>query len=368
MRKFIGQRIILGLKGASLTSEEKKLIVENNIGGVVLFARNCESPEQIHALISEVQALRFQLADKVPLFVTVDMEGGKVARLKPPFTQWPPLRKIASYGSTGLAFKFAQAMGQELKAFGFNMNFAPCLDVMGPQENQVIGDRSVGTDPEEVARMGSALVRGYIKAAVEPCGKHFPGHGFVKEDSHKVLPVDERTLDEIRHCEFIAFKKAFRARLNFVMSAHIKYPKVDPDWPASLSSEWTKILRDELKYRQLLISDDLDMKALRNHYDKKAIAVQAMKAGANILLYCNDFDSPWEGLEGILEAHGRGEITAAQIQEEYQRIIQFKKDHIKSPIDPPPLKDALEVLKTPMHGELAQGLVSGNIPEDWLKT
>ncbi len=368
MTKFVGQRLLIGLRGETLTAEEKKQIVENNIGGVILFARNCKSAEQVHELVREIQALRFEMPDKVPLFISIDMEGGRVARLKSPFTEWPPLSKIAGYDSTSLAFRFAQSMGHELKAFGINLNFAPCVDVLGPQGSEVIGDRSAGSDPEVVAKIGSALVRGYIKGGVEPCGKHFPGHGFVKEDSHEELPVDERSLDEIRECEFISFKKVFRARLNFVMSAHIKYPKIDPEWPASLSPRWTAVLRDELKYRQLLLSDDLDMKALTKHYDKKTIATQAVRAGANILLYCNDFDSPWEGIEGILEAAGRDEISKASLEEGHQRIVQFKKDHLTSPIDPLPLAEALGQLGLPTHKTLSEGLVSGQIPEDWLKT
>lgn len=368
MKQFIGQRLVIGLRGPTLTAEEKKNIIDYNVGGVVLFARNCESAEQIHELNKEVQSLRFQMADKVPLFVSVDMEGGRVARLKPPFTQWPPLRNVTDHDSTGLAFGFAHAMGRELKAFGFNLNFAPCMDVMGPKENTIIGDRSVGSNPEYVSKMCSALVRGYIKAAIEPCGKHFPGHGFVQEDSHEELPTDNRSLDEIKNCEFIPFKKVFRARLNFVMTAHIKYPSVDPEWPASLSAVWTKLLRDDLKFRQLIVTDDLDMKALRLHYDKKMIASQAVKAGANILLYCNDFDSPWEGIEGILEAVDRGEISKASLEADHKFITQFKRDHIKSPIDPLDLPEALEILSAPDHALLGEGLRTGQVPAEMLKT
>ena len=152
------------------------------------------------------------------------------------------------------------------------------------------------------------------------------------------------------------------------MSAHIKYPKIDPEWPASLSPKWTALLREELKYRQLLLSDDLDMKALTHHYDKKTIATQAVRAGANLLLYCNDFDSPWEGMEGILEEASRGEISQADLEANHKRIVQFKKDHLASPLDPLPLEEALASLSLPMNRQLSEGLVSGQIPEDWLKT
>lgn len=366
MRKLIGQHLIIGLSGKTLTSDEKKFIIENNIGGVILFSRNIESLEQVHALNTEIQALRHQMIDKAPLYISVDMEGGRVARLKAPFTTWPPLRKLGDLDSTSAAFKFSQMMGTELKAVGFNVDYAPCVDVYTNPKNEIIGDRSLGEDPELVAKIASALVRGYIKSEVEPCAKHFPGHGNTLLDSHEALPIEEKSLDELRTCEMIPFKKSFRARLNLVMMAHILYKKVDPEWPASLSEIWIKnILRDELKYRGLILSDDLDMKALTNHWDKETIAVQAMKATANILLYCNEPESPKIGLDAIEKALSDGVLPKNQIEAGHKMLLEHKRANLLH-VDPPSLEEAKKMVGHPTHMRLSQAIASGDVPEELL--
>ena len=166
LRKLIGQTFIIGISGTSLTSEEKKFIVDNNIGGVVLFSRNIEDPKQLHSLCAEIQSLHHQSPDKAPLFISIDMEGGRVARLKAPYTQWPPVKNLGDMDSPSLAFKFAQAMGDELFATGINLDFAPCVDTLTNEANELIGDRSFGSDPDLVGRLGSALVRGYLKSNI----------------------------------------------------------------------------------------------------------------------------------------------------------------------------------------------------------
>src|SRR5580704_755709 len=160
MRDKIGQLMIIGLKGKALTQDEAEFIVLNNIGGVILFPRNIESPEQLHSLCKSIQQLRQKTPDKLPLFISIDMEGGRVARLKKPFTEWPPIAKLGKIDSTSLSFKMALAMGEELSAVGINLDFAPCVDVLTNPENVLIGDRSLSTDPEQVAKHASALVRG----------------------------------------------------------------------------------------------------------------------------------------------------------------------------------------------------------------
>src|SRR5882757_536092 len=148
MRDKIGQLMVMGIQGKTLLQDEAEFIVLNNIGGVILFSRNIESPEQVHALCSSIQALRHKTRDKLPLFISIDMEGGRVARLKKPFTEWPPLAKLGKLDSTSLSFKMAMAMGEELSAVGINLDFAPCVDVLTNPENSVIGDRSLSADPE----------------------------------------------------------------------------------------------------------------------------------------------------------------------------------------------------------------------------
>ena len=247
LRSQIGQQLIIGLEGATLSPAESEFVVKNDIGGVILFKRNVESPLQVHKLVSQVQALRTKTESKAPLFISIDMEGGRVHRLKPPFTQWPAIAHIGKIDSTSVAFRFAQAMGEELRSVGINLDFAPCIDVFSNPQNTVIGDRSLSSSPEAVSRLGSALVRGYIKANILACAKHFPGHGNTLIDSHSDLPVENKSLEELEQTELEPFKKIFRARLELVMAAHVKFPKIDPEWPASLSEIFLKqILRDKL--------------------------------------------------------------------------------------------------------------------------
>lgn len=365
MKSKIGQQLIIGIQGTTLSNDEVKLIGERNLGGVILFKRNCESPDQIRELTQEIQSLQAATSDRLPFFISIDMEGGRVSRLKPPFTQWPAVAHLGKIDSTSVAFKFAQSMGAELHSVGINLNFAPCIDVLSNPQNQVIGDRALSTKPEVVAKLGSALVRGYIKSHVLPCAKHFPGHGNTLLDSHEDLPVEEKNLADLEALEFEPFKKVIRARLDMLMVAHILYPNIDAEWPASLSEIFLrKILRDQLRYRNLVITDDLDMKALTRHHSKATIAVRAIKAGANILLYCNEPESPLIALEAIEKALADGEINRSMIEENHRKIVDLKKKTLSTLGDQTPNSNII----FPSHENirLAEAIVAGSVPADLL--
>lgn len=358
----LGQLMMIGIQGTELTEAEADFIVRNDICGVTLFGRNVESPKQIYELCTELHSLRHKTRDKIPLIIAIDMEGGRVARLKEPFTQWPPLKKIGDLDSTSTAFNFAMAMGQELRSLGINLDFAPCVDVLTNPKNVLIGDRSISTDPEQVAKMASALVRGYIKAEVIPCAKHFPGHGNTIVDSHEDLPVDDTDLETLRERELVPFKKSFRARLDMVMTAHIKFSKVDPENPVTLSSRFLKeILRDELRYRNIIISDDLDMKALSKHHPLEEIPVRALQAGCDLILYCNEFDHPPMALEALKKALKDGQLTAHTLDESYQRIINMKKSMLQNP-DPWPFEKAAAIIGCAEHKALSEAIATGQAP------
>jgi beta-N-acetylhexosaminidase len=364
----IGQLFMIGLEGKALSAKEADFIVKNNIGGVILFDRNCGTPQEIHKLCSDIQALRHKTKDKLPLFIAIDMEGGRVARLKAPFTQWPPAAKLGALDSTSVAFRFAMSMGAELRACGINLDFAPCVDVLTNPKNTVIGDRALSTDPEQVAKMASAIVRGYIKAGIIPCAKHFPGHGHTLIDSHHDLPVEEADLARLREVEMHPFKKVFRARIDMVMTAHIKFPKVDPEWPVTLSSIFIQqILRQELRYRGIVISDDLDMKALAAHYDRDMLPVRALQAGCDIALYCNEPDRPPMALEAVRKAVADGAIKTAQIDESYKRVVDLKKDVLAQP-DPIPWSDAAKLIGHPDHVKIAKAIQEQKVPQELLAT
>ncbi len=363
--KKVGQLLFIGLSGTSLTSSEKKFIVENNIGGVVLFGRNISTLEELIQLTTELHSLKNQRPDKSPLFIGIDMEGGRVARLKDPFTIWPPIKKLGELDSASTAFEMAENMGQELKAAGINVNFAPCVDILTNPKNEVIGDRSIGSDPEQVAKLSSALVRGYLKSGIMACPKHFPGHGDTLLDSHHDLPIQaDTTLEVLMNREMIPFKRALRARAEMLMTAHILFPKIDPKWPATLSKVFiTDILRNEFRYKNLIVTDDLDMKALRNKYSVDDIATQALKAGANMLLYCNEPESHMTGLEAVQRAVTDKSIPEATIDESYNMILKIKQTNF-SQFAPMNLAGAQKIIGKNSHKEIAQNIKNGVLPKN----
>lgn len=363
IRELIGQHMLIGVSGATLTNEEKKFIVDNNISGVVLFARNCIEPKQIRDLCAEIQSLRHKMKDKAPLFIGIDMEGGRVHRLKPPFTQWPPLKKIGDLDAPTVAFHFTQRMGTELLSVGINLDFAPCIDVYTNPLNTVIGDRAVSTDPHQVEKMASALVRGYIKSGVLSCAKHFPGHGHTIIDSHEELPIEDADINRLNEVELVPFRKALRSRVDMVMTAHILFKNVDPKWPVTLSETFLKkMMRDELKYKGLIITDDLDMKAMAKHYDKDQIPIRAMQAGADLLLYCNEPESPPVAIEGLMSAVAQGQLNKSDLEQTHRKILDVKKVKLLTP-DPRPIEEAMEIIGCDEHKYIADCIRNGKMPE-----
>ncbi len=360
----IGQLFIIGISGTELTKEEVDFIIQNNVGGVILFSRNCESPEQVHKICSQLQALRYQLPEKAPFFIGVDMEGGRVQRLQPPFTSWPSVRKMADLDSTLLAFNFARCMGAELKSVGINLNFAPCADILMNEANEVIGDRSPGITQEVVSKISSALARGYIKSDILPCAKHFPGHGNTTVDSHEELPVELADLETLRNRELLVFKKIVRTKIDLIMTAHIHFPNIDEKSPVTFSKFFLQdLIREELRYKGLIVSDDLDMGALSLHHKGEDIPIQALKAGCDILLYCNKPESPRVALESLRSAVDSDPTLAQRVAESYSRIMELKSFRLTQ-VDPPHLSQSLSMIGHPNHLKIVQAICEGRVPGD----
>lgn len=363
---IIGQHFMIGIAGQALTAEEKKFIVKNSIGGVCLFGRNVAEPKQVRELCAEIQSLRHLQIDRAPLFIGIDMEGGRVHRLKPPFTVWPPARRLGELDAPTVSFHFANRMGLEMKSVGINLDFAPCVDVFTNPNNTVIGDRSISSDPEMVAKHASALVRGYIKAEVLTCAKHFPGHGNTLIDSHEDLPIEHSDFQTLDDRELIPFKKAFKSRVDMVMTSHIKFPLIDPQWPVTLSEIFIKqMIRDEFRYRGLVITDDLGMKAMTKNYGLEEIPVRALKAGADILLYCNEPEVPPQAYEAVLEATALGSLQLEELETSYRHILDLKKMKIPHP-DPLPLADVIKLIGNPENLKIAAAIANGQVPEGLL--
>lgn len=364
MNPTIGQLFFIGLSGHALTEDEKKFIVSKNIGGVILFGRNVADPKQVRDLCAEIQSLRHRQTDQAPLFISIDMEGGRVHRLKAPFTVWPPLARLGDIDNPTLSYHFAHAMGRELRAVGINLDFAPCVDILTNPANKVIGDRAISSDVALVEKHASAVVRGYLKSGIISCAKHFPGHGDTLLDSHEDLPIEQADLSRLQTVEMLPFKKAFRARADLVLTAHIRFPKIDPVWPATLSEIFVKkILREDLRYRGLIITDDLGMKALTKHYSHEEIAVRALEAGIDLLLYCNEPQVPPLALEAVEKAVQDGRLKIAELEAIKTRILEVKRQKLAQP-DPLSLEDALKIVGHPDHLRLASAMAKGeNLPD-----
>ena len=363
LRQKLGQLFIVGIAGTELTEAEIDFLTTNDIGGVILMGRNVKSPEQVHNLCSSIQMLRHKTRSKSPFFISIDMEGGRVARLKEPFTQWPPMSKLGELDSPSLAFNLALYMGRELRAVGINLDFSPCVDVLTNPTNKAIGDRSLSADPEIVAKMSSALVRGFMKSEVITCAKHFPGHGNTIVDSHEELPIEEATLEQINNIELVPFKRAIRSRVDMIMMSHILFKNIDAKYPATLSEEFNKkLLRDELRFRGLIITDDLDMKALSNNYATEEIPVRAIEAGSDLLLYCNDPLIPPKSLLALENAVSTGRISLVRIEESLQRIAKLKRESILT-IDPLPWAKVKDQIGHQEHRKIAKAIEDGKIPE-----
>lgn len=317
-KQELAQFLWIGLKGPSLSQEEKSFLTDHAPGGVILFTRNYESPEQLHSLNQEIQNLCLTNGFKTPAFIGIDMEGGRVQRLKEPFTVWPSMKQLAKHNSTSMAFDFSYAMGQELKSVGININFSPCTDSLLNKDNEVIGDRAFSNDPEEVGRYASAVIRGFKKAGILTCVKHFPGHGYSSVDSHESLPIDNRELHEINDIE--AFKKALRTKPEFLMPGHLMFPKVDPDYPVPLSEKWVKdILLKELNCRAFLISDDLEMGAL-NGFNFEEMVLRVYNLGFHQMLFCHGHEKALNALETLAK---NIEVDSHRLNQ----VLDCKSDH-----------------------------------------
>src|SRR5206468_8326830 len=284
LRRQIGQLLIAGFNGQQIPAELRSLAKEFGLGGVILFARNIAEPEQVAELAFDAA----RLVPDLPVWVSVDQEGGRVARLKEPFTEWPPMATLGRSGDVTLAERFAKALATELKTVGITLDYAPVLDIHTNPKNPVIGDRALAEKAADVARLGAAIVRTLQAEGIAACGKHFPGHGDTSTDSHVELPLVEHPPERLREVEFVPFKAAIEAGVATMMTAHVFVPSLDDKRPATLSRRVvTDILRQELKYDGVILSDDLEMKAVASQYPVPTAAVLAIDAGCDGALICS---------------------------------------------------------------------------------
>ena len=286
-RKYLGP-VVADVAGTTLTPEDRERLLHPLTGGVILFARNYESSEQLTALTAEIHALR-----EPSLLIAVDHEGGRVQRFREGFTRLPPMRALGvewdrnPQHARHLAHALGFVLAAELRAHGVDLSFAPVLDI-DHGSSSVIGDRSFHRERDAVAALAQSVVEGMSTAGMSAVGKHFPGHGHVLADSHHELPVDERQYSEIENDDLVPFVRLIESGLAAVMPAHIVYARVD-EKPAGFSTVWLKkILREKLKFDGLVFSDDLSMEGAKAFGDIATRAGAALDAGCDMVLVCNE--------------------------------------------------------------------------------
>ena len=286
--RLAGGLLVGGLQGTTLPEDFARALRQGHRGGAILFRRNVEGFAQVRELTGAIAASGL-VSGRVP-FIAVDQEGGRVGRLPEGAVHPPPMRQLAAFGEPSRVRRAGRLLGEQLRLLGFNLDFAPVLDVDSNPGNPIIGDRSFGSEPEQVIACARQLAQGLAEAGVLACGKHFPGHGDTDLDSHLDLPVVRHSLERVRRVELRPFA-ALAAELPTMMSAHVVFDALDPGVPATLSPRVCEdLLRRQLGFEGVLFSDDLEMRALHDRWPVEVTAVGAVRAGCDVLLVC----SSWE--------------------------------------------------------------------------
>ncbi|QEY21815.1 beta-N-acetylhexosaminidase [Psychrobacillus sp. AK 1817] len=325
LEEKVGQMIFGGIEGVELSEKSREMIREDKVGGIIFFKDNLVNANQIVTLLNSIKAENMQ--QQYPLFLGIDQEGGRVTRI-PELSNLPTNKQIGKKDNPALAFQLGELLGKQLNAFGFNLDFAPVLDVDSNPNNPVIGDRSFGSDPKLVSELGISTMKGLQSENVISVIKHFPGHGDTEVDSHIELPIVSKNMKELQALEFIPFQNALKSGADVVMIGHILLPEIDANKPSSISNVViTKILREQLKYEGVVMTDDMTMKAILDNYEIGEAAVEAVKAGNDIVLIAHDYEKVHRAIQAILEAVRNEEIKVEQIDRSVERILQLKEKY-----------------------------------------
>jgi len=334
--ELTGQMLMSGFEGTTLNSETEDLIRNHHVGGLILFSRNYENPEQLHTLIRDLQDVASSTSTGLPLLMSVDQEGGRVARLTEPFTKYPPLCCVGNSQSEDLAYRFGQALATELVDVGINMDYAPVLDVHTNPDNPIIGDRSISSDPETVARLANSFIKGFKDKGMIPVGKHFPGHGDTHLDSHLDLPTVNRDATTLEAVELVPFRDTIAQGLEVIMTAHVIYTAWDSKNPATFSKTILQdILRKRLGFQGVILSDDLEMKAVENYYPFDAFPRMGIEAGLDMFMICNNVEKMRTLHEQLIHDVDSGTISITPIQQSVERILHLKKSITTPPVNSP---------------------------------
>lgn len=324
VRDAVGQMFMVSLGGTEPDYYIEKMVRERNIGGVILFGYNMENEAQTKALVGSLQDLSVETEPAIPLFVAVDQEGGAISSA-PWVSPQPAAARLGARGDPAEVRAATGQIGRELLRAGVNTDLAPVVDT---GFGAAIGTRSYGEDPELVGRMGAAAVEGFEEARVVSAAKHFPNHGPATSDSHESLPVIDHDLATVRSRDLPPFEAAIRAGVPMVMVGHLLYPAIDPERPASLSPEAIGMLRGELGFDGVVITDDLAMAGATGGEPPADAAVEAVKAGADLLIVSSQPQQQADAYDAVVAAVESGEIPREQIRASVERVLEVKRDYL----------------------------------------
>ncbi|HEY0477681.1 MAG TPA: beta-N-acetylhexosaminidase [Kofleriaceae bacterium] len=334
VRDDVGQLLWIGFPGPVVSAELRGRLERGEAGATIVFKRNLPVDAagcDLDALVALTGELHASAPDGTPALIAIDQEGGAVQRIREPATRWPAMRahdRFPAGEDAVVAEAVGHAIGDELAALGFDIDFAPVLDVDTNPANPIIGDRAFGSDAEAVARRGLAFARGLAAAGVIACGKHFPGHGDTATDSHLELPRIDHGWDRLEDVELLPFRRAAAAGLPMIMTAHVVFAALDPARPATLSERvMTGLLRDQLGYRGVIVSDDLDMRAIAADMGADVAAVAAIRAGCDVLLLCKDEGNQAAAQAGLVRAAEADSELRRRIAESAGRVRALKQAH-----------------------------------------
>lgn len=327
LEEQIGQVLMVGFAGLEPPPQLIRLIQQQHIGNIILFSRNIQSAQQVQDLTGHLQEIARQAGATMPLLIALDQENGMVQRLGDASTIFPGSMALGAVGDEQCAYEVALAAGQELRALGINLNLAPVVDVNNNPANPVIGVRSFGEDPWQVARLASAQIRGYQQAGLATCVKHFPGHGDTATDSHLAMPVVPYELERLERIELVPFAASIAAGTNCVMTAHISFPALmgASSLPATLSPQMVRqLLREQLGFQGVVITDCLEMNAVSETVGVGRGSVLAHLAGNDILLISHRADRQLAGIEALRAAVQSTEIAPVHLREAASRVLALK--------------------------------------------
>ncbi|MDF2988210.1 MAG: beta-glucosidase-like glycosyl hydrolase [Eubacterium sp.] len=349
LEEKVGQLVIVGVDGYTNDAHSKQLLEKYHVSGFIVFKKNIQNTHQLSALLNSLKETNSG-SSKVPLFLSVDEEGGRISRLPEEFHKFPSNDIIGQKNDSILSYRIGQILGKELNAFGLNMDFAPVLDINSNPDNPVIGDRSFGTTAELVSKLGIETMKGIQSQKIISVVKHFPGHGDTSVDSHVGLPRVNHGIDRLKSFELKPFEAAIENGADAVMIAHILLPKLDAKNPASFSkSVITDLLRTDMNFDGVVITDDFTMGAIEKNYDMGKAAVKSIQAGGDIVLVCHGFDKQETVISALLAAARSGQISQERLNQSVYRILKLKRkvsmaDTPAGPVDVKSINEQIDAL------------------------